>query len=71
MNGRDVTARADLSSYPDVEGVSVWAKDCMSWAVAEGMINGIPTGNGAFELKATGTATRAQAASLMMNLVDK
>lgn len=71
MNGRDVTARADLSVYPDSANVSVWAKDCMSWAVAEGMINGIPTSGGVFELRASGTATRAQAASLMMNLVDK
>lgn len=71
MNGRDVTARADLSAYPDVASMSVWAKDCMSWAVAEGMINGVPTSDGILELKAAGTATRAQAASLMMNLVDE
>ncbi len=38
--GHDVSARADLSPFSDGETVSPWAKEAVSWAVAEGILQG-------------------------------
>ncbi len=38
--GHDVSARADLSLFSDGETVSPWAKEAVSWAVAEGILQG-------------------------------
>lgn len=38
--GEDVSARADLNKFPDAENVSSFAKDAISWAVAERLISG-------------------------------
>lgn len=69
-NGGDVDARADLSAYPDVDGISAWAVEsgCVSWAVATGVISGVEQEDGSLLLDPVGTATRAQTAMLMMRL---
>lgn len=64
----DVSAREDLSSYPDVNKVHSYAKDALSWAVAAGLITGTSS-NGTVFLSPTTTATRAQTASILMRFV--
>lgn len=62
--GMDTNARADIS---DIEGVSEWASEALSWAIAEGLIQGddetgtVRPGDG---------ATRAEAAVVIMRMVE-
>ena len=60
--GMDVSARADLSSYADAGQISNYAKEAMSWAVAMGLISG----RSASLLAPTGSATRAEVATILM-----
>ncbi len=66
--GADVSARADLSAFPDADEVSSWASDALSWAVAGGVLSGVETAGGTRELQPTRACTRAEMAALMMNL---
>ena len=70
MNGKDVTARADVSLFKDAPEVSSWALDAVKWCVAEGLLSG----TSADTLSPTGTATRAQASVILMrfaqNVID-
>ena len=66
--GADPSARADLSAYPDAGGVSEWAADALSWAVAEGVLSGVELPEGTRELQPARACTRAEMAALMMNL---
>ena len=61
--GEDVSARADLSTYSDQP--STWAEETMSWAVAEGLINGVT----ADQLQPQGNATRAQVAAILQRFL--
>lgn len=70
FRGEDTSARADLSAYPDAGDVSEWAVECVSWAVAQGVIAGVGLPDGTLELDPLGTASRAQTATLMMRLVS-
>lgn len=63
--GLDISARADLSAFPDAAEVSPYATDAMSWAVAEGLIRG-----DCGELRPTGDASRAEAAVVLMRFVE-
>ena len=63
--GFDVSARADFSAYSDGAKVASWASDAMAWAVQAGIITGNPDGT----LNPTGTATRAQVATMLMRVV--
>ena len=63
--GQDVSARADLSAYSDAESVSAWAEEAMSWAHAEGLINGMSD----TELAPKGHATRAQVAAILQRFL--
>ena len=63
--GQDVSARADLSAYSDAESVSAWAEEAMSWANAEGLINGMSD----TELAPKGHATRAQVAAILQRFL--
>ena len=54
--GHDMTARADLSAYPDAGNLSDYAVEPLQWAVAEGIVSGTTAG----ALNPAGTATRAQ-----------
>ncbi|MBR3991606.1 MAG: S-layer homology domain-containing protein, partial [Clostridia bacterium] len=66
----DVSGRADLSSFPDASKVSKYARDAMSWAVAEGLITGNKIG-GKDLLDPKGNATRAQVATILMRYLTK
>lgn len=60
-SGKDISARADLHRYADCENISSYAKEAMSWAVAEGLISGVNS-----EILApNGIATRAQLATIL------
>lgn len=60
--GRDVKGQADLSGYADAAQVSPYAESAMRWAVDAGLI----TGTGQGTLAPNGSATRAQAAVILM-----
>ena len=68
--GYDLTAAGDLSQFSDSGSVADWAEAAMSWANGNELINGHDDG----ALEPGGTATRAQAASILMkfnqNLVE-
>ena len=63
----DTTASADLSAYTDATTISAYAKPALSWANAEKLINGTSTTT----LSPKQTATRAQVAQILMNLLNK
>lgn len=65
MLGIDTSARADLDAYSDAGDVSGWAAEVMSWANAEGLINGTSSTT----LDPQGTATRAQVAAMLERFV--
>ena len=61
--GYDLTANGDLTQFPDAGSISSWAETALSWANGKGLINGNEDGT----LAPGGTATRAQAASILAN----
>lgn len=67
--GYDVSARADLSVFPDAGSVSGWAQDALAWANASGLINGTVR-DGQTILDPQGSASRAQVAMILMNYVE-
>ena len=70
--GYDTTARGDLSGYPDQGTVASWARDALSWAVAEKLLNGTTkTGSSAVILDPDGEATRAQVATILMRFLSE
>lgn len=60
------TAGMVLSEFTDADQVSSYAVDAMRWAVG----NGLFVGNGGQVLDPTGTATRSQAAVLLMRFYE-
>ena len=60
--GADTAARADLSAYADAGEVSAWAADAVSWAVAAGLVEG----RTADTIAPAGTASRAEAVTMLM-----
>ena len=63
FKGYDLTATGDLTQFPDADAISSWAETALSWANGKGLINGNEDGT----LAPGGTATRAQAASILAN----
>ena len=63
--GYDVSARADLSVFPDAGSVSGWAEEALSWANASGAVRGTQT-----ILNPQGSASRAQVAMILMGYVE-
>jgi len=62
----DIVVTADLSVFTDAGQISGWARDAMSWANASGLVTGrTPTA-----LAPQGTATRAEAAAMLMRFVE-
>jgi hypothetical protein len=57
---------ADLSGFPDADGVSEYAEDAMKWAVAAGLIQGRDSG-----LAPKGTATRAEVATILQRFIEQ
>ena len=56
-----------LEAFPDGNKVSSWAKEPVQWAVAQKLIQGFEDGT----LRPTGTATRAQVATVLTNFCQK
>lgn len=67
--GTDTSDRGDLSAFPDASNISAYATDALSWAVAEGLINGTQNG-GTVTLAPKGNATRAQVAAILMRYIE-
>ena len=67
QNGDSVSAREDLSRYPDVENLASYATEAMSWAVASGIIGGTSQGT----LDPEGPANRAQFAVVLWRFYHK
>ena len=60
--GYDLTADADLSGFADAGQINNYAKTAMSWAVTQGLMNGVED----TRIAPKGQATRAQIATLFM-----
>lgn len=65
--GQDVSARADLTAYTDAGAIQPYAVDAVCWAVAEGLIRGVSNTT----LRPNDTATRAQAAAILIRYLTK
>ena len=65
--GMDTSARADLSVYSDASSVSAWAENVISWANAEGFVNGVTNTT----LVPQGQATRGQVAAIFQRFLSK
>ena len=63
----DVGAGGSLSAFKDAGMVADWALDAVSWAVGSKVINGVSSDT----LSPTGTATRAQAATMLQNFCTR
>jgi len=63
--GYDVSMRTDLSEFADGEHISTWAKDPMSWANAEGLIQGSQN-----QLMPKGNAQRSQVAAILQRFLE-
>lgn len=59
----NLTAKGDLTVFPDGSKVSSWAETAMAWANGNRLINGFEDNT----LRPGGDSTRAQAASILMN----
>jgi len=64
---KDVSKTADLSGYTDLDSIDVWAKDAVSWANAEGLLNGYEDKS----IQPRGFITRAEAAVLLTRYIEK
>ena len=64
--GMDVSARAEID-FPDAGEVSGFAKEAMSWAVAEGLFTGDDVTG---ELNPTDGAARAEVAAVLMRFIN-
>ena len=64
--GYDVSAQADLSGFPDAGDIQDYATQALSWAVAEGLLQGFEDDS----LQPGGTATRAQIATILMRFCE-
>lgn len=67
LQGYDISAKADLSAYPDAGSVADYAADAMAWAVANGIVNGTAAGT----LDSAGSTTRGQFAAILYRFCDK
>lgn len=67
LMGYDVSAKADLTVYPDYASVASYAQDAMAWSVANGIVGGTTQGT----LNPTGTASRAQFAVILSRFCEK
>lgn len=66
----DTIDRAPLDSFPDSSKVSDWAYEAMSWAVAQGILTGSANGT-VIMLNPTGSATRAELATVLMRYQER
>ena len=68
FRGYTLSEGADLTGYPDYEQISAHAVDALSWAVGEGLISGVSSGDQVLLMPKTG-ATRAQVAMILMRFL--
>lgn len=61
--GLELTARQDLSAFADAETISAWAREPMSWAVAEGIIGSVSSDS--MVIAPHAQADRANVASML------
>jgi len=64
--GLDVTAKGNLETFPDGNGVSHYALEAMAWAVGQGLLQGDENG----KLLPKNTATRAQMATVLFRFLE-
>ncbi len=67
---RETTAAAagsSLAKFPDQASVSDWAREAMTWAVKEGLVQGRDNGS----LDPAGTATRAEVATILQRFSQR
>lgn len=67
--GLNTRGGAALTAFADSATVSGYAKEAIAWAVAEGIIGGMPEGANLF-LAPQGNATRAQVATMLMRFIE-
>ena len=67
LKGIDLVEGEDLSSYEDAGEISSWAAEALAWAKAAGLIGG----RTAVTIAPRGSATRAEAAMILMNFLEK
>lgn len=63
----NLSVPVSLDDYSDAGRLSSWAEDAMCWAVSEGIISG----TSATTIAPQGTATRAQAATMLMRFCER
>ena len=63
-NKKDTSKRADLNKFIDNKGISSYAKDGVSWAVATKVMSGKENGT---RVDPSGNASRAEAAAMIAN----
>lgn len=68
--GKDVSDAADLTGFPDADAVSDYARPAVAWANAVGLIQGDAENDGVIYLRPAATATRAQAATILMRFLE-
>lgn len=66
---RDVSGNASITDFPDHSKVSNYAREAMTWGVSVRLISGNMI-DGTVYLDPLGSATRAQAATMFMNLFE-
>jgi hypothetical protein len=62
----DTTKTTELKAYTDATAIDTWATAAMKWAVAEDLVTGTTTTT----LSPTGTASRAQVATILMRFIE-
>ena len=67
FKGDELTRSSDLSAFADAPEISPWALTAMRWAEAMGLINGRTETT----LVPAGTATRAEAAAILMRFLEE
>ena len=63
----DTSDTADLSGFTDAAQISSWAREALNWANGAGLI----TGRATTTIVPSGTATRAEIATILMRFLDK
>lgn len=63
--GLNMSHNGSLAAYSDRSTVATWAEEQMAWAVAQGLLAGIPESNTL--LKGDSAATRSEVAMILMN----
>lgn len=65
-SGLDTAASSELTGFADAGDVSGYAAEAMAWAVGAGLIGGMDKG----ELNPSGSATRAEVATILMRFCE-